>query len=485
MNYDPAWDMPLRNWRQQGSFQQALIPLEDDPDDGPLVCLPPINQNWLPLVLGCLDQLVNPSTWSTTTDDQLNAAIEQAELLKKMLGVRAVCPVPLELRVDGCTLQSSTDGGDTWVDITGWDTFLADCIPPQTRVLYDTGCTLSQSFDGGDSFIAVPGWTDNFPDCVQKYTPIIGLPPNPGDKDPDQLACATAAYLAEQVIIAAMSKAVTAISDDLTLLQFGLDVVNIIPEFVLVTLAADAFSAIYVAVQEGTLSDFEDAITDATLLAAITCAIYGCIESDGYVKPENFDCIVASIAAISTSPVDVIDAITSYLGSLGAVGVAQLSQVAGLHSGEDCSTCGSWCVHFNFAESIGEWTLDGGSGVYSPGAGFDSTGPVGPWEALTVSTGGWDSSQMVTTVRCVGTMANVAASSTRYVTNSVGNTVLFTNDDAGPFDETVAFPYADNNLTVSLYSYYNGSGSRLTDVYISGTGTNPFLSRYGTGVTDC
>lgn len=342
MNYDPAWDMPLRNWRQQGSFQQALTPLTSSPGDSPLVCLPAINQDWLPLVLGCLDQLVNPSTWSTTDDDQLNAAIEQGESLKQMFGLRGECPVPFELRVDDCTLQSSVDGGASWVDITGWDAFLAGCIPQQTLIDFDSGCTLNQSLDGGMTYDAVPGWVDNFSDCVQKYVPIIGLPPNPGDKTPDQLACAIAKYLAEQVIIAAMGKAVTAISDDLTLLQFGLDVVNIIPEFVLVTLAADAFSAIYVAVQEGTLSDYEDALTDATLLSEMICAIYGCIEVAGYVKPSNFDCILSAVGAIAYSHSDVITAIVDYLTALGATSLAQLSQVAGLETGEDCTAC-AWC----------------------------------------------------------------------------------------------------------------------------------------------
>lgn len=342
MTYDPAWDMPRVNWQQQGSFEIPEIPPAYEPDAEPLVCLPRINQYWLPYVMGALDQLRNPSSWLVADDDAMATTLYRVSRLKQMIGAQGEC-MSYAVRFDAgtCQLQESTDGGGTWFEVEGWEDFTT-CLPPQTLVDFDSGCTLYQSLDGGSTYDAVPGWIDNFSGCVQKYTPIIGLPPNPGDKTPDQLACAIAKYLAEQVVVAAMGKAVTAISDDLTLLQFGLDVVNIIPEFVLVTLAADAFSAIYVAVQEGTLSDYEDALTDATLLSEVICAIYGCIEVEGYVKPANFDCILSSVGAIAYTHSDVITAIVGYLTALGATGLAQLSQVAGLETGEECTAC-AWC----------------------------------------------------------------------------------------------------------------------------------------------
>lgn len=351
MTYDPAWDMPKASWQQQGSYQEAIPPLEYQPDDGPLVCLPPINQYWLPLVLGCLDQLCNPSTWLASDDASLNTALEQAQALKQMFGVRVEC-VSYKVRFDPstCQLQESEDAGVTWTEVEGWEDFEA-CLPPQTLVSYDEGCVLSESFDAGATYTPVPGWIDNFSTCVQKYTPIIGLPPNPGDQTKDQLSCSIATYITEQVVVAAIGKAVTAISDDLTLLQFGLDVVNIIPEFVLVTLAVNAFSAIYVAVQEGTLSDFEDALTDSTLRSDMICAIYGCIAADGYVTPDNFDCVVTAVSAITSSTSGVVAAIASYIEALGPTGLAQLSQIAGLESGADCSACNeSWCYEWGPAK---------------------------------------------------------------------------------------------------------------------------------------
>lgn len=478
MNYDPAWDMPLRNWQQQGSYQQAITPLEEDPDSGTLVCLQPINQAWLPVVIGCLDQLCNPSSWSTTDDDQLNTALEQANRLKQMFGERGVCPVPFDLRVDGCELQSSTDEGDTWTEITGWGDFLANCIPPQTLLSYDDGCTLSESFDGGESYIAVPGWVDNFSGCVQKYTPIIGLPPNPNDQTMDQLSCSIASYLAEQVIIAAMGKAVTAIQDDLTLLQFGLDVVNIIPEFVLVTLAADAFAGIYASVQEGTLSDFEDALTDATLLSDITCAIYSCIGPQGYVKPVNFDCITSNVGLISYSHPAVITAIQGYLEALGAVGLAQLSQVAGLVTGADCSACApGWCYEFDFTVSDGGFASSIPGNVWVPGLGWQShnTGTVQQGAiSLTFPTAGTFTNVDVTWQGPPRGSQTMAFELLNGATN-VWNPFLPNEDHPVPI--TVGFsdsPVTADNIVIVMNSQSTTPPVYLTALLFEGQGTNPF-----------
>lgn len=472
MTYDPAWDMPFRNYQQRGSFVEPLVPLTPGPGDTPLVCLPPINQYWLPLVLGCLDQLANPSTWLAGTDDALNSVLEQAQLLKQMFGVREVCPVPFELRVDGCELQYSTDGGDTFTTVTGWSDFLASCIPPQTLLEFDSGCTLSESLDGGDTYTAVPGWIDNFANCVQEYTPIIGLPPNPGDKTPDELACAISKYISEQVIVAAMGKAVTAISDDLTLLQFGLDVVNIIPEFVLVSLAADAFSAIYVAVQEGTLSDFEAALTDATLLSDVICAFYGCIVADGYVKPANFACIVAAVGSISYAHSDVISAIVAYLNALGATGLAQLSQVAGLETGEDCSACGNWCYVWGpaFVPLDENWATVLGRGLFSSGV-WNSVFQVdGEYLYIVIEL---DPTRTYTEVLADVTFTEFPGAFMRFWTDMTLTTLVATEDTttwAGSITGAGALLLSHSNTSAGFY---------IGQITMEGTGANPF------GVDNC
>jgi len=478
--YDPAWDMPKQNWQQQGSFEIPEIPPAYEPDAEPLVCLPAINQYWLPFMMGALDQLRNPSSWLVADDDAMSTTLYRVSKLREMIGVRAEC-MSFAIRFDAetCQLQQSTDGGSTWVEVDGWADFNS-CLPPQTLIDFDSGCTLNQSLDGGSTYEAVPGWLDNFSSCVQKYTPIIGLPPNPGDQSPDQLACSIATYLAEQVIVAAMGKAVTAISDDLTLLQFGLDVVNIIPEFVLVTLAADAFSAIYVAVQEGTLSDFEDALTDATLLSEVKCAIYGCIVGNGYVKPGNFGCITGAISLIPYTHADVIDAIGAYLNALGATGLAQLSQVAGLEGGADCSSCGTWCFTWDFTSTTADW---GGISLHPeatwvPGGGWYS-GYNGTFDVDSLAIQSSFASTFIVSVQVQATVGGTDAGSAFRV---VGNdSVNWGNlpPGSGTMDATVDVNDVTTNIQVYLFNspgeVPHGIGSNIiTRITVIGTGTNPF-----------
>jgi len=214
---------------------------------------------------------------------------------------------------------------------------------------------LQTSCDGGSTWTTVPGWDPGFAECVQEFVPVIGLPPNPGGESPTQFACSIAGYLANDVILKALTQAITSITDDISLLGFGTVLVDLIPEFVLVTLAFNAFTLIYTAVQEGTIADYEAARDDAELWQEVQCAIFSCIVTDGYVKPTNFACIVAQIAAIPYGHSDVIDTIVAFVNSLGAVGMAQLSQRAGLVPGADCSTCATWCHDYNFQVSDGGW----------------------------------------------------------------------------------------------------------------------------------
>lgn len=366
--YDPAWDMPRANWMQQGSFEAAAIPPDGEPDSGTLVCLPPINQNWLPYILGCIDQMRNPSCWIVSDDDAMASTLSRVDHLKAMFGGRAGCAVPYEIRFDSgtCQLQSSTDGGGTWTEIDGWSGFEA-CLPPQTLVRLTDTCSLQESFDNGSTWDPVAGWLENFGLCVQDAVPIIGLPPNPGDQLPDQFACSIATYLANQIILQAMERAVTAIQDDLTLLSFGLNVLNIIPEFILVRLAADVFAIIYTAVQDGTLSEYEAAIADTTLWLNVSCAIFGAIRRDGRVTAGNFAALVASVTGITYDHGAVITAIVGFINKLGAVGLAQLSQGAGLLAGADCSTCSSyWCLAWGptgYDLCNGDWVIADGYGV--------------------------------------------------------------------------------------------------------------------------
>lgn len=374
MVYDPAWDMPKANWQQQGSFEIPEIPPAYEPDAEPLVCLPAINQYWLPYLMGALDQLRNPSSWLVVDDDAMYTTLARVTKLREMLGIRAVC-MSYAVRFDRvtCQLQQSVDGGTTWTEVDGWSDFVS-CLPPQTQVQLTDACALQESFDGGTTWETVPGWAEHFGPCVQDAMPVIGLPPNPGDQSPDQLACSIASYLANQVILEGLQAATTAITDDLSLLSMADTILTVIPEFILVRAFVDGASIVYTAVQEGVLSDFEAALTDASLWLAISCAIYEAIVGDGYVTPANCAAIAANIHAIAYTPSDVQDAIDAYVAAIGCAGLAQISQRAGLEVGADCSSCGGWCYKWDFTANDGGWAPypagTGVDGVWTTGVGW-------------------------------------------------------------------------------------------------------------------
>lgn len=491
MFIDEAWDMPKVNWMPQGSFEPGEIPPTEDPDSGDMVQLPCINRHWLPFVQGCLDQLRNPSTWIVADDDAMNAILYRVARLKQMFGEWSMC-VSFDIRFDPgtCQLQKTVDGGTTWEEVDGWSSWLS-CVPPQTVLEFDSGCTLSESLDGGETYNQVPGWTENFSGCVQEYVPIVGLPPNPGDQTPDQLACSIADYLANTIILESMSQAVTAIQDDLTLLTYGSSVLTLIPDFVLVAAAYDGFAAIYGIIAEGTLSDFESALTDADLWSKVRCAIYDAIQPAGYVTPGNFATIVANIEAITGHPSDVINAIASYVSSLGATGLAQLSQIAGLNSGADCSACAGgtgWCYHVDLRLSDGGGvnTFPGRFGSWSSGSGWVST-------LDTVGTPHSDGLDITFSIP-FGVYHNCCALYTRSTVGggAVNELAVFdgatevavqTVDDgihSTPFEQCVLVDDAVDGFEVVLRSAGLTNGTIiLTDLYFHGTNTNPF------GVSNC
>jgi hypothetical protein len=356
MDHDDAWDMPLANWVQQGSFVIPEIPPVYEPDAAPLVCLPAVNRYWMPYVLGALDQLRNPSAWLVADDDAMYNTLGRVSKLKEMLGIGVPCMSYL-IRFDGesCQLQQSTDGGTTWTEVDGWSSFVS-CLPPTLQIRYTEACALQQSTDGGTTWTDVTGWEEWWASCVQAAAPIVGLPPNPQDQAPDQLSCSIAFYLANEIILASMSEAVTAIQDDLTLLTFGANVLTLIPEFTLVALGYDAIATIYGAVSEGTLADYEAALTDTVLWDAVQCAIVSAITADGYVTPGNIANVLSAVCGISYTSPAVVAAICSYITSLGAVGLAQISQGAGLVTGADCSGCGTWC--YAWSDGLGDFCGD-------------------------------------------------------------------------------------------------------------------------------
>jgi hypothetical protein len=425
--YDPVWDMPLINWLPQGSFEVGAIPPSSEPDAEPLVCLPAINQDWLPYVLGCLDQLRNPSTWLVADDDAMSIALLRATRLKQMIGGRADCMPCTLVRLASCQLQTSCDDGATWTTATGWD----------------------------------PG----FFECVQEALPVIGLPPNPGDLPHNGLACAIASYLADKVIKASIQAAVTNKTDALVLLDFGATILTLIPEFILVTVAYDAFSIVYTDITLASIADYESALSDASLWVKVTCAIYEAIVTEGFVTPVNFPDILANIGGISYAHADVIATIVAYVTAIGATGLAQLSQIAGLNTSANCDSCDAWCHLWGATGTDlcnGDWALvDGGEGSCTT---EHWTGGFGP-SPYDLSVG--------LTLPGAMTITRVDAawdtSSYHHITgwDHDGGTMVFDSADT-PFVGAASVGFIKIQLeTVGLAPH-------LQNVHVSGLGVSPF-----------
>src|SRR5579872_180285 len=128
MSYDRAWDMPTINWQQQGSFANGTIPPTVEPDAGTQIMLGPIAQEWMPWICGALDQLRNPSAWIVADDAAMYDTLRRVDtLLGLICGSREGC-VPVQTRLNNCVLQTSIDGGVTWVDVPGWASGFGACV---------------------------------------------------------------------------------------------------------------------------------------------------------------------------------------------------------------------------------------------------------------------------------------------------------------------------------------------------------------------
>jgi hypothetical protein len=443
MTYDPAWDMPKVNWQQQGSFEQGELALVDHPSDAPLVCIPPINRNWLPYILGCLDQLTNPSTWITSSDAALNAILDKAIELKQIVGQAGDCVLCPEMRLQDCVLQFSCDSGATWTDVSGW--------------------------------------VDNFPPCVQSAAIITTPPPNPGGRTTDQMACSIAGYLTDQIITVAIQQAVDNINNNRNLLQLGVDLALVIPEFVLVGLFVNAVADFYTFFSSMTVSDFEAALTDPALFSDIRCAIYNAIAADGHLTTSNFPTVLTNISAISYVHSNVITSIHDFLQTMGFPYLNQLSQGAGLNPYDDCSDCGmspSWCYNFDFRTGMHGWSVPGGNpGTWTASIGFEGTLVGSNDELVMVLAFG---TELLTDVEVEQvTSQNANGGLRKFFTQTGGSATESWNLNGGASASPILTTHTptlscDNVVLVLNTNGFGAVTNVIQSVKFKGTGINPF-----------
>lgn len=377
MSVDPAQDMPLANWRPTGSFPVPVTIPSAGPADGTLVQLPCINQDWLLLLMGCLEQLRIPATW-LGTDSDIDGVLQWVTQLQEMMWgafIMPCCNLAMRLTSD-CALQYSVDGGTTYTDVDGWSTYFVSCVLTHLKLRLSDTCELQWSIDDGTSWTTFDGWVLLQDSCFGGNI-ATGAPANPQSLTTTEMACAVATFLAYTITKDALQQAVDSVNTDKTLLQYSVNIMDSIPAFPLTSFALAAFADIYGVVQGGTITDYENALDDPSLWELVKCAIYSAISADGYVTDANAATVASNIAAISYSPSDVITAISGWVTAIGARGLEELQQMAGLETGADCTDCGTstaWAYQFDATGTLGDLSLwvDSPYSTYTSGSGLKS-----------------------------------------------------------------------------------------------------------------
>lgn len=137
----------------QASFPAGIADPGTDPSAGPLFCAH-FNQNWKPLVLGCLLQLCQPLSWAITDEAALEDVLGRATKLLNMFGEAGLCEV-IETGVVSGTIASRTPYLDVDVLFAKTHTSiptvvtgsLTDKLVVTVSAITETGCTLRLAFD--------------------------------------------------------------------------------------------------------------------------------------------------------------------------------------------------------------------------------------------------------------------------------------------------------------------------------------------------
>jgi hypothetical protein len=346
--YDPAWDMPTLNWKQQGSFEAGAVPPITEPDAGTQIFLGPFAQEWMPYICGALDQLRNPSAWVVADDDAMYNTLRRVDtLLGLICGVRADC-VPTETRFLNCVLETSTDGGTTWTP--------------------------------------VPGWISDFGNCVRDNIPPP--PPNPGPDPTQQRACNISGYIATVIVSDAIVKAVTDYGTTKVYVDYAKWAVSnaLAEEMPYLNLFVQAVFQIYQDLTALNIAEFTAASTDPVLIGLLTCAIYQAIKTDGHFTDANFPAALANVCGVTYASPDVITAICAMMTTIGSVNMRAL-QVTGAYEVYDCTGCGSWCNQELFQDTAGAYSVYATYGGWVIHQGWETTAVDGTRMALQIHAG--------------------------------------------------------------------------------------------------
>ena len=453
----------------------------------------PVNESWVPILAGAATLMMRPDNWKlggVSPEEVVGQATDLVAAIGEAGG--------LMWRFESCVLQYSGDGGTTWTDVSDWSTGAAGCF---TGAIGATGATGEPGTTGSTGEIGPTGATGSTGETGSTgatgeagptgatgeagSSPLGGTAPNPQGVTSGQNACNIAGYLTDLVIKGAINQAQTSAAADATLIDAGTLIIDAIPGVDLFGLAVTAAGQLYLAVQAGTLSDYTDAVADATLWSDIQCAIYNAISSDGQVTDGNFAAVVAAVRAVPYTHSGVITAIADYLEHMGAAAAESAQLLGGLYVG-DCSAC-SWTKTFDFLSSDGGWhAFYAGHAEWVVGVGWKSLGTwyIDPGRTETDLTIAID---LVSTVITHAEVAGYAGSTTasgddRKIENQAEVWFYYPTDPThtfypdGPVDASGDGSWTSTRV-IAVLSYRNNlpnSENTISSITLSGNGVNPF-----------
>lgn len=310
------------------SFPFPVVAPDVDPDAGSqmTVCFA---AEWLPVLIGAMQQLTLQATWQGDNTAVLLAQ-SRAQTLIAMFG--------------------AADGG-------------CDQAIALVNLRYNSGTdSIQQTFDGGTT------WVDN-PSLDPRTSTLYRLPPNTATDQRCQAAANDVRFISDLIgnVLVTIDAAGTAEGLIAILLPFF---VELGPFGILIDLVLGLAFVLFAAGSTAIAAAFTNTVYDQLL------CIFDCnLSLDGSCTPAQLTAIENAISTDIGGLVN--DVMQAMLFLMGDVGLSNAGATGSAPA--DCSGCScNWCYTFDFTASDGGWVARGGTDAqYLAGQGWSTVAPGG------------------------------------------------------------------------------------------------------------
>jgi len=306
----------------------SVPPPTQHPDEAPLICIP-VNEQWIPILLGALQPLKYPEYWSGTLEENRGARKDFGILLDQIMqGVNCMaipcCEDTIYLRrinPETGRFERSSDGGATWSPSPDDPMHIVRQLPPRSVP------------EGEDAKCnAATGFGENFNDIITAQSENLGTATTVLE-----LAAAVAAVILD-IIIAIVTEGIGAAAA--------------------IAITDAIFAAAVAAFTEGKTA-FDDYWTSENK-DKILCAAYCTIGDNGQFTQEQWDNFRHKVR-LDLPPGAALDFALTAANSAGFVGASNMASY-GVVADADCSECDC-----DGACDISGWEVWSGYGTINEG----------------------------------------------------------------------------------------------------------------------